>query len=111
MPIVETVLFAPPLRNANLSEPIQKWLLSIQNLHPLEEADTTAGNLVFTLPPAGLNAATGQSNQNREYICMKVSADANTFTINGAAGGPVVLAANGAVARFKSNGTLWRRVA
>src|SRR5258708_5614536 len=113
MPITETVLFPPPLRNSGLSEPIQKWLLSLQNLVPMEEGDTTSGNLTFALPPAGLNAATGQSNQNRELTIVKTSGDANTLTITGAAGGSVVLTTNsgtGSRARFKSNGTLWRNV-
>ena len=106
MSSTKTTLFAPPLRNSNLQEPIQKWLLSLQNLHPMIEVDTSKSAVTETLPPAGLNAATGQSNQNAEYTF--VASGAHPVTIIGGSGGNVVIT-NG-VARFKSNGALWRRI-
>ena len=71
------------------------------------EADTTAGPVEETLPPAGLNAATGQSNQNAEYTY--VSLGAHPLTILGASV-TVIITGAGLVARFKSNGVVWRRI-
>jgi len=109
MPTTRTILFAPPLRHSEVPVPLQKWLLTLQNLHPMVEVDTSSGDVVETLPLAGLDQTTGQSNQNVEYVYTKTSADVNTVTINGAASGPVVLTAQHEVARFKSNGTVWRK--
>lgn len=106
----QTQLFPPPLRDSNVSEPLKRWLLTLQYLLPLVTIDTTAGPVVDTLPPAGLNSSTGQSNQNAEIVYRKTSADANTVTINGSADGPIVLTSNAGAAsraRFKSNGTSW----
>lgn len=102
----KTVLFAPPLRNSQVPETLQKWFLTLQNLHPMIEVDTTSGAMTETLPPAGLNAATGQSNQNAEYTF--VASGPNALTIEGATGGNIVIM-NG-VARFKSNGVIWIRI-
>lgn len=109
MSIKQTTLFPPPLRGADLPAPLEKFLLTLQMLTPMVEADTTAGNIVVALPAAGLNTTTGQSNQNQEIIYTKTSADANTLTITGAASGTVILGAQFAVARFKSNGSVWRK--
>jgi hypothetical protein len=113
MTVTHTVLFPPPQRNSGIPDSLLKWFFSLQNLHPMEEIDTTAGNVVFALPAAGLSGTTGQSNQNMEVTVVKTSGDANTVTVTGASGGPVVLTTNsgaGSHARFKSNGTLWRVV-
>jgi hypothetical protein len=107
-PSTQTVLFPPPTRGSNVQAPLQGWLLTLQNLHPLVTIDTTAGNVVIDLPPAGLNTSTGQSNQNQEITFRKTSPDANTVTINGAEDGPQVLTTNTGTTsrvRFKSDGT------
>ena len=106
LPSVKTTLFQPPLRNSDVPLPMQKWFLTLQNLHPMFEVDTSKGAAIETLPPAGLNTATGQSNQNSEYIY--VASGAHTLTIVGASGGNAVI--TNAVARFKSNGAIWIRV-
>lgn len=116
MATVETDLFPPPLRSQvqdgfnNLAQPYQKWLLTLQALLKLRVVDTTAAGYAETPPPAGLNTATGQSNQNAEIAYVKKSADGNTFTLNGVQGGPYTLTAQFAFVRIKSDGTLWWRV-
>src|ERR1035441_1551770 len=107
LPSVKTTLFQPPLRNSDVPLPMQKWFLTLQNLHPMIEVDTSKSAVTETLPPAGLNAATGQSNQNAEYTF--VASGAHPLTISGASGGDVAIT-NG-VARFKSNGASWIRIA
>lgn len=110
MTVAHTVLFDPPVRFTQLEEPIRKYLFTLQNLLPLNLVDTTAGNVVITLPPAGLNASTGQSNQNQEITYRKTSADGNTVTINGSADGAQILTSNTGASsrvRFKSDGTAW----
>ena len=106
----QTVLFDPPVRQSNLEKPIVKYLFTIQNLHPLTTVDTTTGNMVIALPPAGVDAA-GQSNQNQELTFRKSSPDANTVTIKGSIDGPQILTTNvvgpGSWVRFKSDGANW----
>lgn len=106
-PTTQTQLFPPPLRGTSLSDPEQKYLASLQYLSPLRVADTSAGSYSEALPAAGLNASTGQSNQNQEIIYVKGSADGNSFTVTGAISGPLTLTAQYDVARFKSDGTNW----
>lgn len=107
----QTQLFPPPLRDSELSEAEQKYLATLQYLHPLVEVDTSAGPVVIALPNPGLdNSATGQSNQNQELIYIKTTADVNTVTINGGAAGPVTLIGQYDIARYKSNATKWYRV-
>src|SRR5260370_2593862 len=115
MTITRTTLFPPPVRDSKLSEPEQKYLFSLQTLHPLVAVDTSAGNVAIALPNAGLTSSqTGQSNQNQEISYVKTSADANTVTITGAVGGPQVLTTQtpnaGSCVRFKSDGTNWKLV-
>jgi hypothetical protein len=116
MATVETFMIPPPLRSKvqdgfeNLTQPYQYWLQAIQHLLKLRVVDTTAGGYAEVPPPAGLNAATGQSNQNAEIVYVKKSADGNTFTLNGVQGGPYTLTAQFAFVRIKSDGTLWWRV-
>lgn len=110
MPTSQTVLFPPPLRGTTLSQPEQKYLASLQYLSPLRVGDSSAGSYSEALPPAGLNQTTGQSNQNQEIVFIKGSADANTWTVTGAQGGPVTFSAQYDSARFKSDGTNWWRV-
>lgn len=106
----KTVLFPPPSRGSNLTQPELKWLFSVQNLLPLITVDTSGGAVAIPLPVAGGNAQVGQSNQNQEIIYKKMSADTNVCTITGAIDGPVTLTAQYAFARFKSDGTNWWRV-
>jgi hypothetical protein len=109
----QTQLFEPPAQSLAVDEsrrlapPLREWLFSVQNLLPLVEVDTTAGNLAITLPPAGLNSSTGQSAQNQEIIYIKTSADAHTATIAGALTGSATLKNRYDIARFKSDGTNW----
>ena len=110
MTTTQTNLFPPAIRGAGLGPQVEKFLLTLQMLLPLVVVDTTSGNQVIALPPAGLNSSTGQSNQNQEIIYLKTSADANTVTLTGAVGGNVVLASQYALARFKSDGTEWFNV-
>jgi glucose dehydrogenase len=112
MGIKQTTLFPPPVRDSSISDPQRKYLFSLQNLHPLVEVDTSAGNVVIALPNAGLtNSQTGQSNQNQEITYVKTSADGNTVTLTGAIGGNQVLTTQspnaGSCVRFKSNATGW----
>lgn len=112
MTTTQTDMRVPPLRDTDLDRVIQQWLLAVGKHQPLITVDTTAGNEVETLPPAGLSAAaTGETNLNVDISYVKTSADANTVTINGAASGAVVLAAQWDHATFKSDGTSWYRVA
>jgi len=107
----QTILFPPPVRQSNIAEPMQKWFFTLQALLPLVTIDTTDGDVVIDLPPAGLNASTGQSNQNMEITYRKISSDGNTATIKGSPDGPVTLSAgDGSAAsrvKFKSDGTNW----
>ena len=63
----------PPTQYSDLEESIQKYLLTLSALMPLYEVDTTAGSY-SEAPPAGLNNATGQSNQSMEITYIKTSA-------------------------------------
>lgn len=85
----------------------QQWQFTLQNQLPLVTVDTTDGNVVIAAPPAGLNASTGQTAQNREITYVKSSADGNTVTVNGVEGGPYVLAAQYDFVKIKSDGTSW----
>lgn len=115
MPTTQTVLFPPPTRDTTLSKPEQWYLLTLQMLLPLRIVDTTAGSYGEAPPAPGLNATTGQSNQNQEIIYKKTSADGNTFTLTGTASaplpeGPLALTAQYAFFRIKSDGTNWWKV-
>jgi Flp pilus assembly protein TadG len=111
MPTTQVDFREPPLRGSEVPKPLQAWLFAIQKRLPLRKADTTAGSYAEALPPAGLtSAATGETNQNQEITYVKTSADGNTFTITGAASGPVILAVQYATAKFKSDGTGWWKV-
>jgi hypothetical protein len=110
MPTTQTNLFPPPLRGSDLSLPMQKYLFTLQNLLPLNEVDTSGGNYSEAAPPAGLNATTGQSNQNMEITIVKTSADGNTYTLTGVEGGSLTLTAQFAYFKIKSDGTNWWRV-
>lgn len=113
----QTQLFPPPTRtnavdsNGFLAVPLRQWLFSLQYLLPLVTVDTSGGNVVIALPPAGLNSSTGQSSQNMEITYRKITPDANTVTITGSVDGGVVLTTgDGAYTsrvKFKSDGTNW----
>jgi hypothetical protein len=107
MSVKQTTLFPPAFRDSKLAPTEQRYLFTLQRQLPLVEIDTSGGNVVIALPPAGLNSTTGESNQNQEIIYVKTSADANTVTINGALSGTVVLTMQYEAARFKSNATSW----
>jgi len=105
----KTILFEPPVRQSNIEVPIQKYLFSLQGLHPLVTVDTSGGSYAEELPPAGVNPgdATGQSNQNMEITFVKTSADGNTYTITGVESGSVTLTTQWQKAKVKSDGTFW----
>ncbi len=109
--VTQTQLFPPPVRDSNLPQPLQKYLFTLQMLLPLVVVDTSGGSFAQSPPPAGLNASTGQSNQNMEITYVKKSADGNTFTLNGVQFGPYVLIAQGDSLKIKSDGTNWYKVA
>lgn len=95
----------------NVPREVLPYLFTLQRRQPLFDIDTTSGPETFALPAAGEQLSPGQSNVNAEYTICKTSADVNTVTITGGANGDVVLTTNsgaGSVARFKSNGTVWR---
>lgn|ERR1700730_8098054 len=110
--VIQTTLFPPPVRDTTISDALRRYLFSLQMLGPLNEVDTSAGNVVIALPQAGLtDTETGQSNQNQELIFVKTSPDGHTVTITGAVGGSQVLTAQtpaaGSCVRFKSNASVW----
>lgn len=113
MPTTTTTLFPPPLRGeildavGKVARTFQQWLFSLQNRQQLKLVDTSAGNYAEALPAAGVNPATGQSNQDQELVYKKTSADGNTFTLTGAADGAQTLTAQFAKVRVRSNGTSW----
>lgn len=112
-PTTQTQLFPPPTDSTAVDEkrrfalPARQWLFSIQNLLPLITVDTSGGNFAQDTPPAGLSGSTGQSNQNMEITYKKVSADGNTFTLNGVSDGVQTLTAQNAFFKIKSDGTSW----
>jgi hypothetical protein len=86
------------------------WELETQQAAPLITVDTTDGDEVIALPPAGLASSTGQTNQNRELTYRKTSPDVNTVKITGSPDGDQILTSNGGAAsrvRFKSDATDW----
>lgn len=115
MPTAQTTLPPPPLRHAEMGKPMEAWHLNLQLHQPMREVDTSGGNYGEAPPPAGLNTATGQSNQNQEITFVKISADGNTWTLSGVGGnlplGPYTLTTRGQVLKIKSNGTVWYKSA
>jgi hypothetical protein len=110
MPTAQTVLIPLPERELkNLPVTVINWMRMLQNLAPLNEVDTSAGSYSEAVPPPGLNATTGQSAQNRELTYKKMSADANTYTLTGAADGTLTLTAQYSFFKIKSDGTRWVR--
>ena len=113
MSTTQTVLFAPPTRSNAVDDkgflaiPLRQWLFTLQYLLPLVTVDTTDDDISQAAPPAGLNSSTGQSNQNMEITYVKSSADANTFTLTGVEGGDIVISAQFAFFKIKSDGTNW----
>lgn len=113
MATTTTTLFPPPLRGeildavGKVARTFQQWLFSLQNRQQLKLVDTTSGSYAEALPAAGVNPATGQSNQDQELVYKKVSADGNTFTLTGAWDGPQTLVAQRDKVRLRSNGTNW----
>ena len=114
MPTTPTIRRQVPLRDSNVSAPMQYWELETQQSAPLHEVDTSAGAYSENPPPAGLNNSTGQTAQNQELIYTKVSADANVWTLEGfdgnLPGGPYTLTTYEQTLRIKSNGSVWRKV-
>lgn len=113
MPTTKVTRRPPPLRFADLNKAMQAWELETQQAAPLHKVDTSAGNETQTPPAAGLDATTGQTNQNQEITYVKVSADANVFTLEGdnLPLGPFMLTTQGQVLKIKSDGTDWFRSA
>jgi|SRR5580693_80673 hypothetical protein len=113
MPTTQVTRRPPPLRFADLSQPMQFWELETQQSAPLNKVDTSKGSYTEAPPAAGLDTTTGQTNQNQEITYIKVSADANTFTLEGnnLPLGPYTLTAQGQVLKIKSDGTDWYKSA
>jgi len=88
-------------------QPMQQWHLETQRANPLNNVDTSKGSYTESAPAAGLNPATGQTNQNAEITYIKISADANVFTLTGVQDGPYYLKARRDVIRIKSDGSVW----
>jgi hypothetical protein len=115
MSTTQTVRRVPPVRDfQTLPLTMQYWFLEIGYAQPLRVGDTTGGPYAEDLPQPGLdNSKTGQTNQNQELLFCKKAGGANAWTINGAAGGAVVITSDtfpNNIARFKSDGTAWYRV-
>jgi hypothetical protein len=104
--INKTILPPPPPLHLG-ADPQKYWNFKVQNLAPLVTVDTSQGNETQSPPPAGVNASTGQTNQNQEITYIKVSNDGNIFTLKGVEGGPYMLTAYRDVIRIKSDGTNW----
>jgi hypothetical protein len=112
MATTQTTRRPPPLRFASdLSQPMQFWELETQQAQPLNKIDTSEGSYSEAPPAAGLDTTTGQTNQNQELTYVKVSADANTFTLKGPnlPFGPYTLTAQAQFLKIKSDGTEWLR--
>jgi hypothetical protein len=110
MSIKTSTAVPPPSQYSNLDPQTRRWLLTLQVVKPLNLVDTSDGPVSYQLPPAGANQATGQSAQNQEIIFKKISADANVFTLNGAADGPLTLSAQNDWLGVQSDGTAWYQV-
>jgi hypothetical protein len=110
MSTTQTQLFPPPVRDSNVQKPLVNWFFTLQNLLPLVVVDTSANDITEAVPFAG-NDASGQSNQNMEITYVKRSADANTFTLTGVEGGDIVISAQYATFKIKSDGTSWWKTA
>jgi hypothetical protein len=110
--INKTILPPPPPLHLG-AEPQKYWNFKVQNLAPLIEVDTSGGNETQSPPSAGVNASTGQTNQNQEITYVKISPDANVFSLQGPnlPFGPYTLAAQSQSFKIKSNGTVWYKVA
>lgn len=113
MPTTQTIRRQVPLKNSNVSAPMQYWELETQQSAPLHTVDTSAGAYTEEPPPAGLNSSTGQTNQNAEYSYVKTSTDANVWTLAGSnlPLGPYRLMSQGDSLKIKSDGTNWWKVA
>lgn len=113
MPTTQITRRPPPLRFADLSQPMQFWELETQQSAPLNKVDTSNGSYTEAPPAAGLDTTTGQTNQNQEITYIKISADDNTFTLKGAnlPLGPYTLTALGGSFKIKSDGTDWYKSA
>jgi hypothetical protein len=107
-----TTPYLPPPPTAISSEFSQSdfnWLLLVQNLSPLYEVDTSAGDYAEDPPDAGVGSS-GLSGQCREITYIKISSDGNTYTLNGVEGGPYTLTAQWSFLKIKSDGTNWYKV-
>ena len=105
----QTTLPQPTTRSSKLSETDYKWLLLVQTLLPLVVINTSGGNIVQAVPNAGIGAS-GQTAQNQEITYVKSSSDGNSFTLTGVQGGNIVISAQYAFFKIKSDGTNWWRV-
>jgi hypothetical protein len=110
MPTTPYLPQPPTQMGSNLSATDYNWQLIVQGLAPLFEVDTSKGSYSESVPAAGVNPAnpaTGQSAQGKEIVYVKISKDANTYTLNGVQGGALTLAKYLDVIRIKSDGTYW----
>lgn len=104
-----TVHRPPPIRASDFDAVMAAWLIGMAQIAPLVTVDTLLGPETIALPDPGSDSV-GQTSLNNEIIYFKDTPDANTVTITGSKGGNVVLLAENDFARFKSDGTQWRRV-
>lgn len=114
MPTTQTIRRQVPLKNANVTDPMKYWEMETQQSAPLHTVDTSAGPYSEAPPPPGLTSDnTGQTNQNAEFSYVKVSPDANTWTLAGdnLPLGPYTLTAQGDSLKIKSDGAHWWKVA
>lgn len=93
-------------QNSSLSKNDLKWLLQFLGLQPLYKVDTSKGSYAES-PPAAGSATSGYSGQCKEITYVKISSDANTYTLNGIEGGPYTLTAQWQFLKVKSDGTNW----
>lgn len=109
MSTTQTQLPQPTTRGSNLSKIDYLWLLLVQLANPLVTVDTSAGNISEAAPAAGVSTS-GQTAQNQEITYVKTSSDGNSFTLTGVEGGSIVISAQYAYFKIKSDGTNWYRV-
>ena len=109
MSTTQTQLPQPTTVGSSLAKADYFWLLLVQQQLPLVVIDTSGGSFSQAAPDAGVGAS-GQTNQNMEITYVKSSSDANSFTLTGVEGGNIVISAQYAFFKIKSDGTNWWKV-
>jgi len=106
MGTTQTTLPPPNTVGTNLSKSDYFWALLVQLQLPLVTIDTSAGDITEAAPDPGVGSS-GQTAQNMEITYLKSSADGNSFTLTGVQGGDIVISAQYAFFKIKSDGTNW----